>query len=117
MTAINGTEGSVLSVDCINAIDQRHKTEDQVFFAFCRDADTVLFNLDRIGVVTERKWGRRTDAEDQILEHEVELEELYEQLSDLQENLNNQQVGAPFAGRIEQVERNYLEGVAEHIDG
>lgn len=45
-----------------------------------------------------------SDAEDQILEHEVELEELYEQLSDLQENLNNQQVGAPFAGRIEQVQ-------------
>ena len=45
-----------------------------------------------------------SEAEDEILEYEVDLEELYEQLADLQDNLNNQNVSAPFAGRIEQVQ-------------
>lgn len=45
-----------------------------------------------------------SEAEDEILENEVELEELYEQLADLQESIAGQQVAAPFSGRIEQVQ-------------
>ena len=44
-----------------------------------------------------------SDAEDQILEYEVELEDLYEQLSELQDNVNNQNVTADYAGRVEDV--------------
>lgn len=45
-----------------------------------------------------------SDAEDEILENEVELEELYEQLSELQESIAGQMVTAPFSGRIEQIQ-------------
>lgn len=45
-----------------------------------------------------------SDAEDEILENEVELEELYEQLADLQESIAGQIVTAPFSGRIEQIQ-------------
>lgn len=44
-----------------------------------------------------------SDVKDEILDSEVELQELYEQLSDLQENINNQRVTADFAGRIENI--------------
>lgn len=45
-----------------------------------------------------------SEAEDEILEYQVELEQLYEELADVQENINNQNVTAPFAGRIENVQ-------------
>ena len=45
-----------------------------------------------------------SEAEDEILENEVELEDLYEQLADLQESIAGQQVTAPFSGRIEQIQ-------------
>ena len=45
-----------------------------------------------------------SEAEDEILDTEVELEELYEELSDLQENIAGQQMTAPFAGRIESIQ-------------
>lgn len=45
-----------------------------------------------------------SDAEDEILEYQVELEELYDDLSDVMENINNQNVTAPFSGRIENVQ-------------
>lgn len=45
-----------------------------------------------------------SEAEDEILENEVELDELYEQLSDLQESIAGQQVTASFAGRVENVQ-------------
>ena len=44
-----------------------------------------------------------TDAEDDMLDAEVELEELYEQLSELQENIAGQTVTASFSGRVESV--------------
>ena len=45
-----------------------------------------------------------SEAEDQILENEVELEDLYEQLANLQESIDGQKVTAPFSGRIEQIQ-------------
>lgn len=45
-----------------------------------------------------------SEAEDEILEHEVELDDLYDQLASLQKSLSNQNVRAPFSGRIEQVQ-------------
>ena len=45
-----------------------------------------------------------SEAEDEILEYEIELEDLYEQLADLQENIANQQITADFSGRIEAVQ-------------
>lgn len=45
-----------------------------------------------------------SEAEDEILENEVELKDLYEQLADLQESIAGQQVTAPFSGRIEQIQ-------------
>lgn len=45
-----------------------------------------------------------SDAEDDILENEVELEKLYEQLSEIQESIAGQQVTAEFSGRIEQIQ-------------
>lgn len=45
-----------------------------------------------------------SEAEDEILENEVELEELYEQLADLQESIDNQVVTAPFSGRVESIQ-------------
>lgn len=45
-----------------------------------------------------------SEAEDQILEYEVDLESLYQQLSELQENIRNQQVTAEFSGRVESVQ-------------
>ena len=44
-----------------------------------------------------------TDAEDDILDAEVELEELYEQLNELQENIAGQTVTADFSGRVENI--------------
>lgn len=45
-----------------------------------------------------------SETEDEILEHEMELEDLYEELQELQENIKNQWVTSPFAGRIEKVQ-------------
>ena len=45
-----------------------------------------------------------SEAEDSILEYEVELEDLYEQRADIQESIANQRVTAPFSGRIEDVQ-------------
>lgn len=45
-----------------------------------------------------------SEAEDEILENEVELEELYEQLADLQESIDNQVVTAPFSGCVESIQ-------------
>ena len=45
-----------------------------------------------------------SEAEDDILENEVELEELYEQLADLQESIAGQVVTAPFSGRVESIQ-------------
>ena len=45
-----------------------------------------------------------SDVEDDIMEYELELEELYEQYEELQENLSNQRVTASFAGRVENVQ-------------
>ena len=45
-----------------------------------------------------------SDAEDEILEYEVNLEELYEQRADIQESIANQRVTAPFSGRIEDIQ-------------
>ena len=44
-----------------------------------------------------------TDAEDDILDAEVELEDLYEQLSELQESIAGQTVTAAFSGRVENI--------------
>jgi len=44
-----------------------------------------------------------SDAEDQLLDYEVELDDLYEDLADLQENISNQRVTADFAGRVEDI--------------
>ena len=44
-----------------------------------------------------------TDAEDDILDAEVELEDLYEQLSELQESIAGQTVTADFSGRVESI--------------
>lgn len=45
-----------------------------------------------------------SEAEDDILENEVELEELYEQLADLQESIAGQEVTAPFSGRVKSIQ-------------
>lgn len=45
-----------------------------------------------------------SDAEDEILEYEVELEDLYEQRSEIQEGIANQQVAAPFSGRVQDIQ-------------
>ena len=45
-----------------------------------------------------------SDAEDEILEYEVDLEDLYEQRADIQESIANQRVTAPFSGRIENIQ-------------
>ena len=45
-----------------------------------------------------------SEVEDEIMEYELELESLYEQYQELQENLSNQQVTASFAGRVENVQ-------------
>ena len=45
-----------------------------------------------------------SDAEDEILEYEVNLEDLYEQRADIQESIANQRVTAPFSGRIESIQ-------------
>ena len=45
-----------------------------------------------------------SDAEDEMLEYEVDLEDLYEQRADIQESIANQQVTAPFSGRIEDIQ-------------
>ena len=45
-----------------------------------------------------------SDAEDAILEYEVDLEDLYEQRSDIQESIANQRVTAPFSGRIQSIQ-------------
>ena len=45
-----------------------------------------------------------SDAEDEILEYEVNLEDLYEQRADIQESIANQRVTAPFSGRIEDIQ-------------
>ena len=45
-----------------------------------------------------------SEAEDELLEYEVELDEVYEQVSELQENIANQRVTADFSGRIEEVQ-------------
>ena len=45
-----------------------------------------------------------SEAEDSILEYEVELEDLYEQRADIQESIANQRVTAPFSGRIENIQ-------------
>ncbi len=44
-----------------------------------------------------------SEAEDEILEYELELEELYEELSELQESVANQNVTAEFSGRIQDI--------------
>ncbi len=44
-----------------------------------------------------------SDMEDAILEYEVELDDLYEQLSDLQESIANQNVTAEFSGRVQDI--------------
>ena len=45
-----------------------------------------------------------SEAEDEILEYEVELEDLYEQRSEIQEGIANQQVTASFSGRIQDIQ-------------
>ena len=45
-----------------------------------------------------------SDAEDEMLEYEVDLEDLYEQRAEIQESIANQQVTAPFSGRIEDIQ-------------
>ena len=45
-----------------------------------------------------------SDAEDEMLEYEVDLEDLYEQRAEIQEGIANQQVTAPFSGRIEDIQ-------------
>ena len=45
-----------------------------------------------------------SDAEDEMLEYEVDLEDLYEQRADIQESIANQRVSAPFSGRIEDIQ-------------
>lgn len=45
-----------------------------------------------------------SDAEDEMLEYEVNLEDLYEQRADIQESIANQRVTAPFSGRIENIQ-------------
>lgn len=45
-----------------------------------------------------------SEARDQILEYEVELEELYESLKEVQESISSRWVTAPFDGRIEKVD-------------
>ena len=43
-------------------------------------------------------------AEEEILEYQVDLEELYEDLNDVLDNINNQNVTAPFSGRVQNVQ-------------
>lgn len=45
-----------------------------------------------------------SDAKDEILENELELEELYEQLSEIRESIAGQNIVADFSGRIEQIQ-------------
>ncbi len=45
-----------------------------------------------------------SDAEDELLEYEVNLDTVYEQVSDLQKSIANQRVTADFSGRIEDVQ-------------
>ena len=45
-----------------------------------------------------------SDVKDEILEAEVELEELYEQRSDLRESIASQRVTAEFSGRVEGIQ-------------
>ena len=45
-----------------------------------------------------------SDAEDEMLEYEVDLEDLYEQRSEIQEGIANQQVTAPFSGHIQDLQ-------------
>lgn len=45
-----------------------------------------------------------SEAEDEMLEYEVGLEDLYEQQSEIQEGIANQYVTAPFSGRIEETQ-------------
>lgn len=45
-----------------------------------------------------------SEAEDEILEYEVNLEDLYEQRSEIQEQIANQVVSAPFAGKIKEIQ-------------
>lgn len=44
-----------------------------------------------------------SEAEDEMLDAEVELEELYEQLNELQESIAGQTVTADFSGRVESI--------------
>lgn len=44
-----------------------------------------------------------SEAENAILEYEVNLEDLYEQRADIQESIANQRLSAPFSGRIEDI--------------
>lgn len=41
-----------------------------------------------------------SEVEDEILDYELELEDLYKNLADINENVSNQHVTAEFAGRI-----------------
>ena len=43
-------------------------------------------------------------VEEEILEYQVDLEELYEDLNDVMENINNQNVTAPFSGRVQNIQ-------------
>ena len=45
-----------------------------------------------------------SEAEDEMLEYEVDLEDLYEQRSEIQEGIANQQVTAPFSGHIQDLQ-------------
>lgn len=45
-----------------------------------------------------------SDIKDEILENELELEDLYEQLSEIRESIEGQNVTADFSGRIEQIQ-------------
>lgn len=44
-----------------------------------------------------------SSVEDQILDYELQLEDLYDDLADINENVSNQNVTAEFAGRMENV--------------
>ena len=45
-----------------------------------------------------------SEAEDEMLEYEVGLEDLYEQRTEIQEGIASQSVTAPFSGRIEEIQ-------------
>ncbi len=45
-----------------------------------------------------------SEAEDQMLEYEVDLEDLYEQRSEIQESISNQRISASFNGRVEDIQ-------------